>query len=155
MTFSWKDFYKGGICYHPLYYMQDSHWTRFILLLPLPPESVGSLTSEVALHEKQNSDGVVSGASTVQNNGTLMYWETANLDLYLVFQLLHWLMWSDPMMKADHQVDKTFTVLPELKGWSCSTVCASYLWAGKLMHRQLSCWTRFCKEPAVLLIIES
>lgn len=40
------------------------------------------------MHERQNADGVVSGASTVQNNGTLMYPETANLDSDLVFQLL-------------------------------------------------------------------
>lgn len=37
---------------------------------------------------KDKTDGVVSEASTVQNNGTLMYPETANLDLDRVFQLL-------------------------------------------------------------------
>lgn len=34
-------------------------------------------------------DGVLSGASTVQNNGTLMYPEAAITDLDLDFQLLH------------------------------------------------------------------
>lgn len=67
-------------------------YAGFILLLPLPAWSVGSLTSEVALNERQNCDGVVSGASTVRNNGTLMNPETANLDSDLSFQLSCWLM---------------------------------------------------------------
>lgn len=76
---------------------------------------------------KKISDGVVS---TIQNNGTLTCPETANPDLDLVFQLLHLLMWKIPVMKADHQVDETFTVLLEPKSYGCNTVCASYLWAG-------------------------
>jgi len=56
----------------------------------LPPDQIHSTATTACLvswlidirggSERQNWDGVVSEASTGQNNGTLMYPETANLD---------------------------------------------------------------------------
>lgn len=97
-------------------------------------QTAGSSTSEVALHEILNYDGLV-------NNGALMCPETANLDSDLLSQLLCYLMWSDESWPPSREV---FTVLLELKGQSCSTACTSSLPAGEVAHGSSPCLQGTC-----------